>query len=177
DRATHGMNVILSKIDAIQQDAPFRWIVEPREQLRQSRLACAVLAHACAAPARPQREAHMTYSPRIASGILKADIFEREAFSYRTGHCRRARRRGDRRLHLKEIEEVLEVETLLINSARAQQQYFDQLPASTKRARKKSQRADRQLSPRRAHKYDHVRAVVAQRAYEREQRADSGFAD
>ena len=64
NRSAHRLEVVVAQIDPIEQNAPFRRIVQPCEQLDERRLPRAVLANEGDALAGMQAEVHMPHAPR-----------------------------------------------------------------------------------------------------------------
>ena len=89
----------------------------------------------------------MAHRPAIAAGIAEADVLEDEALADGSRHRGRARGRADRRLHLEEVEQVFQVEALLVDVARAEQQALDQVAAARERGGEEGQRAERDRAP------------------------------
>ena len=119
----------------------------------------------------------MTDRPAVAVWVLKADVLEHEPVADRAGDAHGARLRGDRRLHLEEHEQILEVQTLLVDVAGREQEALDEVAAACERRREKGQRAERDRTRRGADEDRDVRAVVAERPDEREQGADDPLPD
>src|SRR5262249_12610310 len=65
DRATHLLQVVLAEIDAVEEDAALARVVESRDELRERRLPCSILADECHALARPDRKAEMSHGPSL----------------------------------------------------------------------------------------------------------------
>src|SRR5204863_3286741 len=143
DRLSQGREVVVAQIDAVEQDAAFGRVVQPREELGDRRLARAVLADERDPLAGCDREIHVPDRPAVASRISEADALEDEAHPDRTGYRRRAGLRVDGRLHLEEDEEVAEVEALLVDVARREQQLLDQVAAAAEGGGEEGQRAKR----------------------------------
>src|SRR2546430_9223633 len=57
----------LFRSHAIEQDAPFVGVVQPRQQLHQRRLPRPILAHQCDALARLEQEPEMAHGPAVRS--------------------------------------------------------------------------------------------------------------
>ena len=130
DLATQRCQIVVAKIDPIEQDPAFGGVVEPGEQLRQRRLAGAILADERDALARTEREAHVPHGPSLAPRVAKADVLEHEAVPNRRRHRRRARLRCDRRLHLEEQKQVAQVQPLFVDGARAEEKPLDEIAAA-----------------------------------------------
>ena len=86
NRAAHRLEIVVTQIDPIEQNAPFRRIIQPCEQLDERRLPGAVLANEGDALARMQAEVHMPQRPGVAAGVAKTDVFEHQSLAYRPGH-------------------------------------------------------------------------------------------
>src|SRR5262249_37265141 len=108
-----------------------------------------------------QAEADVAHRPAVAARILKADVFKDEALAYRLRHFESLRWRGDRRLHLEEVEEVFQVERLLRDLASANQQRVYPVGAARKRAGQKGQRADADRPTHGAYQDNRIRAIIA----------------
>ena len=79
DRPVHRLEVVVAQIDPIKQNAPFRGIVQPCQQLDERRLPRAVLAHEGDALAGMQAEVHMPHRPGVAARVAEPNVFEHEA--------------------------------------------------------------------------------------------------
>src|SRR5205085_4271438 len=126
DGAAQRPQVVFAQVAAIEQDAPFGRIVEPRHQFGQRRLARAVFTNKRDALARRQAEADVAHGPAVAARILKADVLKDEALAYRLRHRQSIHRRRDGWLHLEKVEEVFQVKRLLRDVACAHQQALNQ---------------------------------------------------
>src|SRR2546430_14805741 len=68
----------LFRSHAIEQDAPFVGVVQPRQQLHQRRLPRPILAHQCDALAWLEQEPEMAHGPAVRPGVAEADALELE---------------------------------------------------------------------------------------------------
>ena len=164
------LEVVVAQVAAVEQDAAFVGIVEPREQLDERGLAGAVLADQRQHLAGLQREVEVAHRPALGAGIAEADVLEHEALADRLRERQRVRRRHDLRLDLEEREQVVEVERLAGDLREADQQAFEQVAQPAERAGEEGQVADRELAVQRAPDDVRVGDVVGDRA-ERRQRA------
>ena len=73
------VQVVVAQVAAIEQDAAFIRVVEPRQQLHQRGLAGAVLADQRQHFAGAQFEIQPAQRPALGAGITEADVLEREA--------------------------------------------------------------------------------------------------
>ena len=83
--------------------------------------------------------------------------------------------RGDRRLHLEEEEQVAQVEPLLVDGARSEQEPLDEIAPAGERRREKRERAERDGTRHSARNDDDVRSVIPGGPKKRQRRADEGF--
>src|SRR5204863_9363915 len=143
DGFSQGREVVVSEVDVVQQDPSLGRVVEAREELRDRRLPRAVLADERDALSRRDREAHVPDRPPVAARILKADVFEQEAAANWPGHAEGARLRTDRRLHLEEDEQILQVETLLVDVARREEKSLDEVAAARECRGEEGERPER----------------------------------
>jgi hypothetical protein len=74
----------------------------------------------------------VTNGPLVTVGVKKTDVLEYEPFPQRPRHLGGARRRSDRRLHLKEVEQVFEKERLFEYAASAHEQPLNEIAAALK---------------------------------------------
>ena len=146
-------------------------------QLRERRLSRAVFADQRDALAGANAEAQVAHGPALAARIAESDVLEHESLADRSRHRPRAGRRRDRRAHVEEREQVLDVQTLLVDPARRHQQTLNEVAALAERRGEERQRAERDAAGDRAHEHDDVRAVVAQRPDQRQPGADERLLD
>src|SRR2546425_11838683 len=78
DAAAQAVQIVLAQVHAIEQDAPFVGVVQPRQQLHQRRLPRPILAHQCDALARLEQEPEMAHGPAVRPGVAEADALELE---------------------------------------------------------------------------------------------------
>ena len=78
---------VVLQIDAVEKDAAFARIVEPREKLDDRRLAGAVFADKGKDLARLQCEIEMADRPMFGIGIFEADILEAKALGDGRREC------------------------------------------------------------------------------------------
>ena len=166
DRLAQRREVVVADIHAVEQDAALRGVVEPCKQLRDRRLAGPVLAYERDALARHDAQVHVPDRPPLAAGILEADVLEHEPRANRRRDPRRTRPRADRGLHLEEDEQVLQVQTLLVDVARRQQQPLDEVATPAERRREKGERAETDGARHGTNEDGRVRAVVPEGADE-----------
>src|SRR3954471_12504050 len=176
DGAADRGEIVVAKIAAVEEDPALGRIVQPTQELHERRLPGAVQSDEGDALARPQLEVDVPNGPPLAPGIREADVLEDEALRDWSRHRRRTRSRGDRRLHLEEGEEVLEVQRLLGDRAHTEEQVLNRAAAAREGAGEEGQRADGDRARNGTHQHQCIRAVIAGGAEQREKRADAGAA-
>src|SRR5262249_47130078 len=162
-----GCYIVLAQIDAIQQDAPLRRIVESCQQLGQRRLSGTILADECDPLSRAQPEAYVPDRPSFAAGILETHVFEHETVANRPRHGPGAGFRVDGGTHIEKVEKVLQVQALLINVAGAQQQPLYQPAGALEGTRQERERAQADGSRYRSYQNYDIGAIVSRRANDR----------
>ena len=127
----------------------------------------------------PGRSEKLTWrtAHRSLPGYLKPTSSNTKPSRIGRGTGRAFARAVDRRLHVEEREQVLEIEALLIDAARRHQQTLNQVAALAKRRREKGQHADRDRAgrPRAARTTTYAR-VVAEGADDRQRGAHERLA-
>src|SRR5437868_8288356 len=119
DRLTNRREIVVAQITAVEKNAALGWIVQATEQLDERRFAGAVEPNESNALSRPEGQRNMPNGPPITTRIGESDVLEHEAVANRAWHGRRPGASPDRRLHLEEREQILEVERLLGDGADA----------------------------------------------------------
>ena len=89
------LEIVFAQIMAIEQDAAFVRVVEPRQQLDQCRLAGAVLADEREHFAGLQRERKLAHGPALGARITETDVLEHESLRGSVAEMR-ARSLGER---------------------------------------------------------------------------------
>ena len=166
--------VVLAEVDAVEEDAPFGRIVQSRDELGDRRFARAVLADERDALARARSRSSRGAPP--SARCPDTGIRRPRTRSPRGSASAPRRAPGvdvNRRLHVEEREQIFQVEALLVDPARRHEQTLDQVAALRETTRRETSACRGVIAPATARtRIDDIRAVVAERADERERRAD-----
>src|SRR6202049_1699705 len=168
---------VFLEIDTVERDTPFRRVVQSREKLGDRRLSGAILSDEGDALARPQRESHVPNRPSLAVGIAETNILEHESRLNLRWHWPGIRRRLDRRPHLEEHKQVSEVQRLLGDVTRGEQNVLNDIAAAPERRSEECQSPDSDVAFDGADQNDDVRGVITDRAQYREQCTDDSAPD
>src|SRR6185437_1683509 len=128
----------------------------------------AVFADEGDAFARPKNEIHVADGPAVAPRITESDVLEHESRRNSLRHRQRVGRRLDGGTHLEEHEQVAEVERLLVNVARRQENVLNHVAPAAERRGEEGERADADFAVHRPQENDYVSGVVSDGAENRE---------
>ena len=170
DRLPERREIVFAEVDPVEQNAPLGRIVEACHQLGERRLARAVLTDQRNPLMRSALQVDVPDRPAIRPRIAKADVLEDEPGLDGSRHRPGAGRGRDVGPDLEKEKEVAEVERLLVDIARLQQQLLNDRPALGERRRQKGERPDRDDAEGRLEHDDGVGPVVAERPDERQRR-------
>src|SRR5277367_3293869 len=106
DLAMQIFQVILPKIDAVEQNLPFRGIVETRNQLYDSGLALAVFANQRHPLSAAQLKVQLVEDQTRAARIVKRNVTKLESKLHRPRRGKRIRLRTDSGFHFEERHQV-----------------------------------------------------------------------
>src|SRR5690606_35504296 len=106
------VQVVVAQVAAVQQNAAFHRVVEPRQQLHQGGFASTVFADQRQYFTSPQLEIQASQRPFVRIRIAEADILEHEAGPDRSRERRGIQRRDDLRLRGEKLQQVVQIEGL-----------------------------------------------------------------
>src|SRR5258708_9197632 len=162
------LQVVLAKIDSIEQDLSIRGIVQPGHQLDDSGLALAIFANQRQPLRGMQLKINAIENQSGISGVAERDVAKLDSLhdGSRRRQCVRLGANGW--LHFKEGQQIGEKQRLVTNGRQCAENLLNVAAGLLNRSRQEYQLADRQRTGNRTPNYKYVGRIVTRGSNYRE---------
>ena len=127
DLTAQGCRVVVTKVDAVDQDAARSGVVQPADQLEECRLAGAVSSDDGDGLPGRDRETQLGQGILLGVGIGKADLLETDLSAQGAVDGDRFGRRRQTAFRFHQLEEIAQIEVVLVHSGEPAEDPLDRV--------------------------------------------------